>query len=108
MASLGDPDLPAGVLPFSKIDGLSDLQEEEEEEEEEEEGLFKADAATALPRCRRRVQDRRATLPGETHPYPSWLRYCGSKVESEEEEEGLFNANAVNEEEPERDRATPA
>jgi len=44
MASLGDPDLPAGVLPFSKIDGLSDLQEEEEEEEEEEEGLFKADA----------------------------------------------------------------
>ena len=52
LASLGDPDLPAGVLPFSKIDGLSDLQEEEEE--------------------------------------------------------GLFNANAVNEEDPERDRATPA
>ena len=26
----------------------------------------------------------------------------------EEEEEGLFNANAVNEEDPERDRATPA
>ena len=53
LASLGDPDLPAGVLPFSKIDGLSDLQEEEEEE-------------------------------------------------------GLFNANAVNEEDHECDRATPA
>ena len=25
---------------------------------------------------------RRATFLGETHPYPSWLRYCGSKVES--------------------------
>ena len=28
--------------------------------------------------------------------------------EEEEEEEGLFKAEAVNEEDPERDRATPA
>ena len=28
--------------------------------------------------------------------------------EEEEEEEGLFKADAVNEEDPERDRATPA
>ena len=28
--------------------------------------------------------------------------------EEEEEEEALFKANAVNEEDPERDRATPA
>ena len=31
----------------------------------------------------------RATFPGETHPYPSWLRYC---EEEEEEEESLFKA----------------
>ena len=31
-----------------------------------------------------------------------------SEEEKEEEEEGLFKADAVNEEDPERDRATPA
>jgi hypothetical protein len=38
---------------------------------------------------------RRATFLRETH-------------QEEEEEEGLFKADAVNEEDPERDRATPA
>ena len=37
---------------------------------------------------------RRTTFPRATHPY------------REEEEEGLFKASAVNEEDPERDRAT--
>ena len=69
---------------------------------------------------------RRATFLRETHPYPSLLRYCFSKVvstsasehrtdvrttvqeeeEEEEEEEGLFKANAVNEEEEDEDLLT--
>ena len=35
-------------------------------------------------------------------PHTAW------EEEEEEEEEGLFKADAVNEEDPERDRATPA
>jgi len=45
----------------------------------------RAPSATALPRCRRLVP-------------PCYV--------PEEEEEGLFKADAVNEEDPERDRAT--
>ena len=51
-----------------------------EEEEEEEEGLFKADAGGGGRKRRRK---------------------------EEEEEEGLVKADAMNEEDPERDRATP-
>ena len=38
-------------------------------------------SATA-PRCRKRNPIRRATFLRETHPYPSLLRYCLSKVVS--------------------------
>jgi hypothetical protein len=34
------------------------------------------------------------------------VRLAGREEEEEEEEEGLFKADAVNEEDPERDRAT--
>ena len=34
------------------------------------------------------------------------IRVPGMEEEEEEEEEGLFKADAVNEEDPERDRAT--
>ena len=67
---------------------LEEEEEEEEEDQEEEESLFKADAVNEEDSERDRatlcVEDefRRATFLGETHPYPSWLRYCGSKVES--------------------------
>ena len=44
---------------------------------------------------------RRATFLRETHPYATVLE------EEEEDEEGLFKADAVNEEEDERNRATP-
>ena len=36
----------------------------------------------------------------------AWVCVCGEEEEEEEEEEGLFKADAVNEEDPERDRAT--
>jgi hypothetical protein len=46
-------------------------------------------------------------LPGEHYPRKDSVgRDCKSFLEEEEEEEGLFRANAVNEEDPERDRAT--
>ena len=37
---------------------------------------------------------------------PDWNLMDGEEEEEEEEEEGLFKADAVNEEDPERDRAT--
>ena len=64
------------------------MEEEVEEEAEEEESLFKADAVNEEePRARPRypgVEDefRRATFLRETHAYPSWLRFCVSKVVS--------------------------
>ena len=70
----------------------------------EEEGLFKADAVNEEDSERYPgVEDefRRATFLGETHPYPSWLRYCVSKVlsteEKEEEEEEEAERGEANE-----------
>ena len=39
---------------------------------------------------------------------PHRTRPAGREEEEEEEEEGLFKADAVNDEDPKRDRATPA
>ena len=50
----------------------------------------------ALPNISRKVH---LTCQNESQP---------AGGEEEEEEEGLFKANAVNEEDPGRDRATPA
>ena len=54
-----------------------------------------------------------STPPGTTGRLRSSLsiicrRCLEEEEEEEEEEEGLFKADAVNEEDPERDRATPA
>jgi hypothetical protein len=78
-------DLPAGVLPFSKIDGLSDLQ------------------ALRLPPLARGGAARDEKTKG---PFLGRRRISRQEEEEEEEEEGLFKADAVNEEDPERDRAT--
>ena len=66
--------------------------------------------ATALPRCRRLVPP--CYVPEGDSPLSLYATILSSKVvlasvkEEEEEEEVLFSANAVNEEDPERDRAT--
>ena len=38
---------------------------------------------------------RRATFLRETHPYPSWLRYCVSKVVSTSASEHLADVGAT-------------
>ena len=43
---------------------------------------------------------------GDRNPVPHGAPMVVEEEEEEEEEEGLFKADAVNEEDPERDRAT--
>ena len=55
-----------------------------------------------------RPAGRSAASYGPRNTDPRHDRFQEEEEEEEEEEEGLFKADAVNEEDPERDRATPA